>query len=280
MSNLAIDAVKYCSKSRGPARLVLLMIADGTATTSECYRPRNGLASLASLCNCTERNLRHQMYGRKDKSGLVQGGLVQLGELVIEEMPGRPSRYFIPILQGEQGYEPTACTEQHLCNGRHTPIDRLRDDIKRDNTARRKAEQSKAYPGTLVPPPPRNKTTPRNNRSAPPEQVFRPGGNNRSAPPEQVFRTSSHMSQDLPIESHAPARAESPSPQKMERAEPEPERLTWGEMERWCDRHHVPKHAGDRVRAWNAAHPNRVWGTPNERIVEGSLADSVRAGTG
>src|SRR5579859_5415756 len=126
MSNRAINAVLDHSKTKGPTRLLMFVIADGIGKDSNVYRAR--VATLMRDCNCSEASV-HRLV----RKALASGELVQI------DNPGHASHFAIPLLEGEPGYAPVDChSDTHTCSGHHTPLDITREDVRNADDYRRR----------------------------------------------------------------------------------------------------------------------------------------------
>src|SRR5271165_3622895 len=96
MSMEALTAVRLYSVFAGPRYTVMTWIAD--AIRNESGEARIGREALADACRMHPNNV----------STYIQH-LVNEGELIIQRS-GTKNSYIIPILKGEPGYDPVACT--------------------------------------------------------------------------------------------------------------------------------------------------------------------------
>jgi hypothetical protein len=223
MSVEAITAALYCSESKAGAKLVLVAIADGIGRGTDCwYAYVDEIAEVAS-------------YSRRFTTSQITR-LVNAGELVVEPVGGKRCNYYIPLLPGEEGYEPQECNEKHFCSRWHTPL-----AIGRTATARknRRARQQAAKKFQR---PPRNdgsyvpsflgdsEGSPRNDDSYVPgtivprcqERSFLGARNDRSSQvPIEVF--SGLIPGTIPVEIPTRVRATPPSEKKEIEAEREPD---------------------------------------------------------
>lgn len=139
MSNRAITAVLDYSKTKGSARVLEIVIADGIMKDAGYYEA--AIETLVWQCNADERFV-HRLINRN----------IELGELIVYSRPRYRNRYLIPLYEGEPGYNPQPCeSTDHSCNGHHTPLwvsreDAQREEVMQRRRATRAARKSKGKP--------------------------------------------------------------------------------------------------------------------------------------